>query len=161
VTTLRRNTVARFDYVSITPPEPGAGAKKSILFAISATLLLPSLVLAQSAFVGSRKADLNNMQMPTKPGRYLLDKGLWHCLTWVPKISVKADGMDHKVAGHPYYDTVSIKVIDDQTITETDKRQGKTIWIGRNSVSADGKSMTTAWKDTLHGTSGSFSSLKQ
>ena len=37
------------------------------------------------------------------------------------------DGEDQAVTGHPYYDTVSIKAVDDRTIEETDKKDGKTV----------------------------------
>ena len=41
-----------------------------------------------------------------------------------------------------------------------DKRDGKAIWVGRMTVSADGKSMTIMWIDNLHGTSGVYRANK-
>jgi hypothetical protein len=122
--------------------------KKSAWFALSAALVLPGLVLAQSALVGTWKADLNNLQLPTKPDRYLLAKGVYHCETCVPKVVVKADGQDHKVSGHPYYDTVSIKVVDDQTVEETDKKAGKTVTTQSMKVAADGSTLTFEFSDS-------------
>jgi hypothetical protein len=105
-------------------------------------LLLPGLVMAQAAFVGTWKADVSNIQLPKKPSQYLLSHGVYRCLTCAPAYSVKADGRDHKVAGHPYFDTVSIKVIDDNTIEETDKKGGKTVTVTTTRISADGKTAT-------------------
>jgi hypothetical protein len=54
-----------------------------------------------------------------------------------------------------------MKRIDDRTIEETDRRNGKIIGTSKLTVSADGKTMTVAWKDMLHGNSGSFTNIKQ
>ena len=122
--------------------------KKSALLAMSAPLLLPMLVMAQSAFDGTWKADLNNIQLPQKPDRYLLNNGVYHCQTCVPPVTVKADAQDHKVAGYPYYDTVNVKVVDDHTIEETDKKAGKTVAIITTKVSADGTMATFEFSDS-------------
>ncbi len=42
----------------------------------------------------------------------------------VPPVEVKADGQDQKVTGQPYYDSISIKIVDDHSIAETDKKDG-------------------------------------
>lgn len=112
---------------------------KPPLLLLPATLLLPALALAQSAFVGTWKADVtNNIQLPKKPSEYLLTGGTYTCKTCVPSYSVPADGQDHKVTGHPYFDTVAIKVVDDNTIQETDKKAGKTVTTVTTKVSANG-----------------------
>jgi hypothetical protein len=122
--------------------------KKLNLLAASAALLLPALVMAQNAFVGTWKGDLSNVQLPQKPDRYLLDKGVFECLTCVPPVKVKADGQDHKVAGHPYFDTVAVKVMDEHTIQETDKKAGKTVTTTNTKVAADGKTATFEFSDS-------------
>jgi hypothetical protein len=66
----------------------------------------------------------------------------------VPPIDVKADGQDHKVSGHPYYDTVNIKVTDDRTIEETDMKNGKTVATSKESVSPDGNTLTFEFSDS-------------
>jgi hypothetical protein len=117
--------------------------KRTILLTLSATLLLPALGLAQSAFVGTWKMDIKkNLQMPTKPYRYLLAGGVFHCQTCAPPYSVNADGADHKVSGHPYFDTVSVKVVDDHTVEETDKKAGKTVTVATFKVASDGMTET-------------------
>src|ERR1700693_2304634 len=101
--------------------------RKLLLAASQLLLFAPMLMLAQSAFDGTWKIDLNNAQFPKKPDVYLLQNGMYHCKTCVPAIDIKADGQDQKVTGHPYFDTVSIKLVDDRTIEETDKKNGKTV----------------------------------
>ena len=111
--------------------------RRYCLFLLTA-LWVPALTTAQSVFNGTWKADLSSAKFPQKPDEYLLKGGTYDCKTCVPPIQVKADGQDQKVAGHPYYDTVSIKVVDDRTIEEVDKKNGKTVATSKTWVSADG-----------------------
>ena len=122
--------------------------KKFALAAVPAAMLLPALALAQSALVGTWKADLSNIQTPTKPTRYLLSHGVYHCQTCAPAYAVKADGQDHKVTGHPYFDSVSITVVDASTIEETDKKGGKTVTTSKSTVSSDGKTLMFEFSDS-------------
>ena len=46
-------------------------------------------------------------------------------------------------------------------IDETDKRDGKVISIAHMTVSADGKTLTFAVEDKLHGTTAKFTAQKQ
>jgi len=110
------------------------------LLAVSATLPL----MAQSAFNGTWKADLGSYQPPTKPDEYLLKDGMYECKTCVPPYKIKADGTDQPVKGHPYFDTVAIKVVDDHTIEETDKKAGKIVTTSKTVVSANGN--TSSWE---------------
>jgi hypothetical protein len=112
------------------------------------SLLMPALATAQSAIDGTWKFDLNKSQLPKKPDVYLLQDGMYECKTCVPAVNVKADGQDQKVTGHPYYDTVSIKVVDDRTIEETDKKDGKTVITAKSTVSPDGNTLTFVFADS-------------
>ncbi|HXM22626.1 MAG TPA: hypothetical protein VN948_15320 [Terriglobales bacterium] len=122
--------------------------KKLLLAGLLMSLLTPVLAMAQSAFDGTWKVDLNNAQFPKKPDVYLLQDGMYHCKTCAPPIDIKADGQDQKVTGHPYYDTMSIKVVDDRTIEETDKKDGKTVITSKTMVSADGKTANFEFSDS-------------
>lgn len=112
------------------------------------SLLLPALAAAQSAFDGTWKFDLKTAQFPEKPDVYLLQDGEYHCKTCVPLLDLKADGQDQKVSGHPYFDTISIKVVDDRTIEETDKKNGKVVAISKTRISADGNKMMFEFSDS-------------
>lgn len=101
--------------------------------------LMPSLATAQSAFEGTWKIDLKKVEMPKKPDILLLKDGVYECKTCVPPISVKADGTDQPVSGHPYLDTMAVSVVDDHAIHEIDKKAGKVISDSTMTVAADGK----------------------
>jgi hypothetical protein len=122
--------------------------KKVLFVEFAMLLLLPILAVAQNAFDGTWKIDVNNAQFSKKPDVYLLQNGMYQCKTCVPPIDVKADGQDQKVTGHPYYDSIAIKVVNDHEIEETDKKNGKTVVTSTESVSADGKTMTFTFNDS-------------
>jgi hypothetical protein len=122
--------------------------KSLLMGGIVLGLLAPATAMAQSAFDGTWKADVSSAQMPKKPDVFLLDKGMWSCKTCVPEVNVAADGMDHAVTGHPYYDMVAIKVVDDRTVDETDKKAGKVVTTTTNTISADGKTLTFTFTDS-------------
>lgn len=125
--------------------------KKPLFAALLAGLLgvglMPALAIAQSAFDGTWKIDLKQMQMPKKPDVLLLQNGMYRCKTCVPPVSVKADGTDQPVTGHPYYDTVAVKVIDDHTVQETEKKDGKVVAQSTTTVAADGKTAAFEFTD--------------
>jgi|SRR5579864_7058401 len=112
------------------------------------SFLTPALASAQSVFDGTWKFDLSTAKFPEKPDEYLLKDGMYHCKTCVPQMEVKADGQDQKVSGHPYFDTVNIKVVDDHTIEETDKKNGKTVTTAKTRVSEDGNTLMFEFSDS-------------
>ncbi|HTV84040.1 MAG TPA: hypothetical protein VME63_01445 [Dyella sp.] len=122
--------------------------KTSWLSGVVLLSLLPALAMAQSAFDGTWKIDLGKVHMPAKPDVLVLEKGIYQCKTCTPAISVKADGNDHSVTGHPYYDSVAIKVVDAHTIQETDKKHGKVVATSTIAVSSDGKTAEVEFTDS-------------
>ena len=118
-----------------------------LLFPLVA-LLLPTLAMAQSAFNGTWKIDMNKVDFPKKPDEYLLQNGMYECKTCAPPYKIKADGSDQSVTGHPYFDSVAIKVVSDHEIEETDKKAGKVVATSTSTVSADDKTMTSSFSDS-------------
>jgi hypothetical protein len=112
------------------------------------SMLIPGLAMAQSAFDGTWRFDMKTAKYPEKPDVYLLQDGMYHCKTCVPLIAVKADGQDQKLSGNPYYDMMSIKVVDDRTIEETDKKNGKTVATSKTWLSTDGNTMMFEFTDS-------------
>ena len=111
-------------------------------------LLTPVLAMAQgSPFDGTWKFDLGKSNLPKKPDVYLLQNGMYSCKSCVPPIEIKADGADQSVSGHPYFDTMAIKVIDDHNVEGTAKKAGKVTGSEKDMVSSDGSTMTVEWTD--------------
>ena len=101
-------------------------------------------VLGQSAFDGTWRIDLSSAQFKGSD-KYLLQNGTWHCETCVPKISVKADGKEHKVSGSPYYDETTVSEVDDHTVAISTTKGGKPSGKNKMTASDDGKTLTTEW----------------
>jgi hypothetical protein len=122
--------------------------KKLFWVGLLAAMLMPARVVAQSAFDGIWKIDVNQTQLPTKPGVYLLLNGTYHCRTCIPPIDVRADGLDHQVAGDLCYDTVNIKVLDGRTVQETDKSKGNIVHTEKITVAPSGNTATWEFADS-------------
>jgi hypothetical protein len=75
--------------------------------------------------------------------------------------TAKLDGTEAPYKGDPGTTSVSVKRVNNDTMEETDKRDGKVIAVARMMVSADGKTMTIAVDDKLHGTKSEFAATKQ
>jgi hypothetical protein len=111
-------------------------------------LLVPTLAAAQSVLNGTWKIDMSKVDFPEKPDVFLLQGGLYSCKTCAPPYTIDADGKDHVVKGHPYYDTVAIKVVNDHTIDETDKKGGKVVATSTSTVSQDGNTLHFSFSDS-------------
>ena len=101
-------------------------------------------LLGQSAFDGTWKFNTSSAEFKGND-KYLLKNGEWHCETCVPKLTVKADGQEHKVTGHPYYDAATVREVDDHTVEMSTKRGGKDAGASKMTTSEDGKTLTTEW----------------
>lgn len=111
-------------------------------------LFVPVLTFGQTPFDGTWMTKLDSAQFPKKPDELELDKGMYHCKTCVPPYSIKADGSDQKVAGHAYYDTVAVRVVDDHSVEVTQKKDGKILYTETDTVSPDGNTLNAKFVDT-------------
>jgi len=105
---------------------------------------------AQSPFNGTWKVDLSESQSSRTPDVYELHAGIYRCSTCDPPVEVKADGRDYPFTGDPCYDTISVSVLNDRTVLETEKRNGKTVGTSRMTVAADGHSATMEWTESCN-----------
>jgi hypothetical protein len=102
--------------------------------------------MAQSSpFDGTWKVDMKKAQLPKKPEVYLLQNGMYSCKTCVPAYDIKADGTDQAVTGHPYFDTLAVKVVDDHNVNMTTKKAGKVVGESKNVISSDGDMLSVNW----------------
>ena len=122
--------------------------KKLFFLAAFAALMLPTLAVAQSAFDGTWKIDMNKVDFPKKPDVYVLQNGMYDCKTCAPPYQVKADGADQPVTGHPYFDTVAVKVVNDHEVEMTQKKNGKVVATSTTTVSPDGKTVMFSFSDS-------------
>ena len=124
--------------------------KKLLVASFMLALLLPACAFAESTFSGTWKMDPASVQETGGKPMVMSFKDGVYTDNSTPPVSVKADGQDHAVSGHPSYDTVALKVIDEHSIERTQKKDGKTEWSGTFTVAPDGKTATgeaTSYKD--------------
>lgn len=103
--------------------------------------LVPTLAWA-GPFDGTWVTDVNTITVTGTPDSYLVAGGMFNCDSCYPGLKVKADGTDHKVMGHAYYDTAAVKILDAQRISMTTHAAGKLMTERTFTVTADGKSMS-------------------
>jgi hypothetical protein len=97
--------------------------------------------LAQSPFDGTWKTDLSKTKYDSKPFNVYIAQGWYHCESCTPSYAIKADGTDQPVPEQGI-DTVSVKVVDDKSISFVSKKNQKVVWEATVTVSADGKTAT-------------------
>jgi len=112
------------------------------------TLLASGMLFAQTPFDGTWVTKLDTAKLPTKPDKYALKDNMYECLTCVPKVAVKADGSDQKVTGHPYYDTIAVKVVNASEVEIIEKKDSKVMYKDTASISSDGKTLSDKFTDT-------------
>jgi len=97
---------------------------------------------------GTWKADLASTQIDEEPTVTLLKDGVYSCSTCTPPLTVTADGAFHAVADRPYYDSMSVKMVDDKTVTTVRKKGDRVIGETTMTVSADGNSRAFTFSDS-------------
>lgn len=122
---------------------------RRFLFAVTlAVLSIPMSGAAQSAFDGTWKIDVNKANFSDKPEVFVLAGGMYECKTCTPAYKVKADGTDQPISDDPYRDTVTVTVVNDHTVKEIDKKDGRIVGTSTVTVSADGEILTAAFSDS-------------
>ena len=114
---------------------------------IAALLLLPGAALAASAFDGTWKMRPDSAKTTGKADEFQVLDGVYTCSSCVPEVKVKADGIDQKVEGQPYFDSISVAVASPSAIRIVEKKHGKRILAVNYEVSTDGKTLTGKFED--------------
>jgi hypothetical protein len=105
------------------------------------------MAFAGSSFDGTWKARLDSVKMSGKPDVWQIADGEYSCSSCVPAVKVKADGAMHKVAGHPYYDELAVRVVNPTTIEMSQKQAGKLMGSVTYTLAADGNTLTGKFTD--------------
>jgi hypothetical protein len=117
-------------------------------------LVLPALARGQSDFDGTWKINLGKSETPGKPQVFVLQNGMYQCKSCVPMIRIKAEGTDQSITGSPYLDTISIRVVDERSVEETQKKNGKVVVTFKMTVAPDGSTAALEYTDDSYGSGG-------
>lgn len=115
---------------------------------IALLLATTSPAYAKDVFTGTWKGDVKASQLSTKPSVSLIDKGVYTCSTCIPVVEIPADGALHPVAGHAYYDAMSVTVVDPAIVKYATSKGGKLASEATAMLSADGKFISTSFSDS-------------
>ncbi|HEV2195502.1 MAG TPA: hypothetical protein VGR55_07955 [Candidatus Acidoferrum sp.] len=124
-------------------------------------LLLPPVFLSachsQSPFDGTWIIDTgkNDNLANEKPKAFLVSDGMFRSADTV----LKADGKGYSVPPTGYWDTVSVRIMDDHTVEVTSKKAGKPMFTETDTVSVDGNTLTQVVKDTTEAEAVTFENL--
>lgn len=100
-----------------------------------------------SALTGTWKTDRDSVKFEGKPDEYLLKDGTYSCSTCIPPLTTAADGQFHPVKDRPYYDSMSVKAVDDKTVEIHRKKGDKEVSSVTLSVGADGNTGSVKFHD--------------
>lgn len=102
---------------------------------------------AGEILAGTWKADLASLKFEGKPDEFRIQDGSYNCSTCIPPLTVAADGAFHPVADRPYFDSMSVKVVDPRTVEVVRRKADKMVSSATLSVSEDGNVLTTKFVD--------------
>lgn len=102
--------------------------------------------LSDNATVFTYKVDGNSITMSNPTGQ---------------TYTAKMDGSDTPMMGDPGTTSVSVKMLDKDSLEETDKRDGKVIGVFKFAVVGDGKTAKASFEDKLQNRTTDFEATKQ
>jgi hypothetical protein len=105
-------------------------------------LLMPFAAVAQSTLDGTWKIDLDKAKLDSKPTVFEIKDGMFSCFSCDPKVTIAADGQEHKISGSPYTDSEKVSVVNANTIERTGMKDGKVTFHDTLTVSNDGMTLT-------------------
>jgi len=123
--------------------------KAKFLFVFAVTLAATP-AFAGSPFDGTWRMDPASAKLPDKPAVLALKDGVFACSSCAYPYSVAADGDLHPIAGSPYTDQMSVRIVDANTIESVQMLKGHLRNRATSHVSADGRTMT---REAVLGTS--------
>ena len=115
-------------------------------------LCVPAVSHAQAAFNGTWRVDMATAKFSPKPVTFYIGHGWYHCVSCDTPFTVQADGKDHPVTGQRF-DSISVTIVNPQTISMNESKDGRVITEQTRTVSANGKILTV--KTTGHPQNGS------
>lgn len=128
--------------------------RKVMIAVIGAAALLMTPACAKKSeaaadpFAGTWKTDIASVQIDEKPKDYLLKDGVYACTSCVPPLSVKADGQFHAVAGRTSFDSMSVKAVDDRTVSFIHRLGDRVVGNTTMKVSPDGNTLMMSVTET-------------
>jgi endonuclease YncB( thermonuclease family) len=130
--------------------------RKYLIAGLLAAALLPAQAMAQVAFEGTWKAD------PSTTVSYKIDGDAVTMTTPAGQsYTAKVDGTDAPYVGDPNVTSVSLMKTSDNTLVESDKRDGETVSVHTMKITPDGKTIAISVRDKVSGTMTKLVAVRQ
>ena len=100
-----------------------------------------------TALNGTWKTDIATLKFEQKPDEFALKDGSYTCATCIPPITAVADGQFHPITDRAYYDSLSVKAVDDKTVEFRRKKGDAEVGNNTLTVSDDGNTLTNKFHD--------------
>jgi hypothetical protein len=104
--------------------------------------------MSQNVFTGTWRPDPQVFSPTRKHDVIELANSIYECQSCSPPYKIRVDGNDQTIEGNHNYDTLSMTVVDDRTVTKIAKKAGKVVLEAKVLVSGDG--MTKTDVQTIH-----------
>ena len=95
------------------------------------------VAMSQSVFNGTWRPNPQVFSPTRKPDVIELANGVYECRNCSPPYKVKVDGHDQTIEANPNFDTLSLTVVNDRTVSKIAKKSGKVVLEAKVLVSAD------------------------
>ena len=92
---------------------------------------------------------MDTLRFSATPEQYLLEKSIYHCATCAPRVDVKANGTDQRVAGHSF-NTIAIRVVDAHSVNSFRRKTARSrSLLPRSYRRTDGQTITEEFVNTM------------
>ena len=130
--------------------------RKFLIAGLLAATVLPAQAMAQVAFEGTWKAD------PSTTVSYKVDGDAVTMTTPTGQsYTAKVDGTEAPYVGDPNITSVSLMKLSDNTLVESDKRDGNTVSVHTMKITPDGKTIAISVRDKVSGTMTKLVAVRQ
>ena len=103
---------------------------------------------ANTPFAGTWRVDPQHTTFELQSTLMLeLAHGIYRRTSCAVEDQVAADGALHPLTDDPYYDAMSVSIVDDRTVDIVQQLKGREIWRGRYTIAEDLRSMKLDYRD--------------
>jgi hypothetical protein len=102
---------------------------------------------ASTPFAGTWIADPGSTEFSLRPLELSIANGRYKRASCSVADETAADGEEHPLSGNPFFDSMSVRIVDASSIEVAQKSRGRTTWQGSYHVASDLKSMTLEFTD--------------
>ena len=124
-------------------------SSRTLVFGLMTLSALGSAdIRASTPFAGTWQVDPQHTTFELRSTLVLeLAHGIYKRTSCAVEDMVKADGALHALTDDPYFDAMSVRIVDDRTVDIVQQLKGREIWRGHYAIAEDLRSMKLDYRD--------------